>query len=242
MMSSPMPAKKLPVGCATPCARSRSSRSANLTRLGSSKAAPSPTWKRFSLLERRSASSVPTSRGSSRSTAGRASSAARSAITTPGRWSASRLLLATLSRDWQRRIVRCCFGRCGPSIPALEVIKACGFDYKTAGFLWVKTEKDAGVISLDGEGLHWGMGYHTRANTETCLLATRGSPQRLAKDVHQIVIAPVGDEHSAKPDEVYRRIERLYPGPYLELFARKPRDGWTTWGNEIPRERFGEAA
>src|SRR5215831_14639630 len=125
---------------------------------------------------------------------------------------------------------------------ALEVIKACGFDYKTAGFLWVKTEKDAGVISLDGEGLHWGMGYHTRANTETCLLATRGSPQRLAKDVHQIVIAPVGDEHSAKPDEVYRRIERLYPGPYLELFARKPRDGWTTWGNEIPRERFGEAA
>jgi N6-adenosine-specific RNA methylase IME4 len=116
---------------------------------------------------------------------------------------------------------------------ALEVIKACGFDYKTAGFLWVKTEKDAGVISLDGEGLHWGMGYHTRANTETCLLATRGSPQRLAKDVHQVVIAPVGDEHSAKPDEVYRRIERLYPGPYLELFARKLREHWTTWGDEI---------
>jgi N6-adenosine-specific RNA methylase IME4 len=115
---------------------------------------------------------------------------------------------------------------------ALEVIKACGFDYKTAGFLWVKTEKDAGVISFDGEGLHWGMGYHTRANTEPCLLATRGSPLRLAADVHQVVIAPVA-EHSVKPDEVYRRIERLYPGPYLELFARKPREHWATWGDEI---------
>jgi hypothetical protein len=36
---------------------------------------------------------------------------------------------------------------------------------------------------------------------------------------------------------VYRRIERLYPGPYLELFARKPRDGWTTWGDELPPPR-----
>jgi len=50
--------------------------------------------------------------------------------------------------------------------------------------------------------------------------------------VHQVVLAPVG-AHSEKPSEVYSRIERLYPGPYLELFARKPRDGWTTWGNEI---------
>jgi hypothetical protein len=79
----------------------------------------------------------------------------------------------------------------------------------------------------------WPFETSTRANIEPVLLATRGNPLRLSKDVHQVVIAPVG-EHSQKPDEVYRRIERLYPGPYLELFARKPRDGWTTWGNEIP--------
>jgi len=115
---------------------------------------------------------------------------------------------------------------------ALEVIAACGFDYKTGGFVWVKTNPGAKAITLAGEGLHWGGGYHTRANTEACLLATRGAPRRLSNDVHQIVIAPVA-EHSAKPDEVYRRIERLYPGPYLELFARKPRAGWRTWGNEI---------
>src|SRR5262249_29523427 len=105
---------------------------------------------------------------------------------------------------------------------ALEVIKACGgFAYKTDGFIWVKTTKNAKVITLDGNGLHTGQSLSgTEANTEICLLAKRGSPLRLAKDVHQVVIAPVGEQHSAKPDETYRRIERLYPGPYLELFAR----------------------
>jgi len=119
---------------------------------------------------------------------------------------------------------------------ALEVITACGFKFKTCGFIWVKTKKNASsteLDDLDDNDLHTGTGYHARANTEVCLLATRGSPLRLAKDVHQVVIAPVGEQHSAKPVEVYRRIERLYAGPYLELFARKPRKGWTTWGNEI---------
>jgi N6-adenosine-specific RNA methylase IME4 len=50
--------------------------------------------------------------------------------------------------------------------------------------------------------------------------------------VHQVVIAPVG-AHSEKPDEAYNRIRRLYPGPFLELFGRKRRDGWTVWGNEV---------
>src|SRR5262249_15582269 len=42
---------------------------------------------------------------------------------------------------------------------AIKVIEACGFEYKTCGFLWVKTTKDAEDITLDGDGLHWGMGY-----------------------------------------------------------------------------------
>jgi N6-adenosine-specific RNA methylase IME4 len=115
----------------------------------------------------------------------------------------------------------------------LDVIASWGFQYKTAGFVWVKTTKNAEAITLAGEGLHWGMGFATRSNTEPCLLATRGAPLRLAADVHQVIIAPVG-AHSEKPDETYRRIERLFPGPYLEMFARKPREGWTTWGDELP--------
>jgi hypothetical protein len=63
-------------------------------------------------------------------------------------------------------------------------------------------------------------------------LAARGSPERLAKNVHQVIDDRVR-EHSVKPDEMHKRVERLFPGPYLELFARQPRDGWTTWGDEI---------
>ena len=110
----------------------------------------------------------------------------------------------------------------------LKVIEAWGFTYKTVGFLWVKQ-------NTDGAGLHTGMGYYTRSNSEYCLLATKGEPEQIATDVHQVVLAPVG-EHSAKPEEVRRRIERLFVGPYLELYARTPVDGWTVWGNEIKRD------
>jgi N6-adenosine-specific RNA methylase IME4 len=44
------------------------------------------------------------------------------------------------------------------------------------------------------------------------------------------------DEHSQKPEEYARIIEKLYDGPYLELFARRKRDGWTTWGNQVLTE------
>jgi N6-adenosine-specific RNA methylase IME4 len=112
-----------------------------------------------------------------------------------------------------------------PLMPAWNaIIGAWGFTFKTAGFTWVKTNADG--------SLFWGMGYASRANTEPCLLATRGAPLRLAADVHQVILASAL-EHSEKPDEAYLRMARLYPGPCLELFARKPREGWTTWGNEI---------
>ena len=124
---------------------------------------------------------------------------------------------------------------------ALEVIKAWGFEYKTVGFVWVKTTGAAESVSLDGEGLHWGMGYWTRANTEFCLFATRGSPPWLVKDVNQVILAPVG-RHSEKPEETATRIERLLAGPYLELFARQSREGWTTWGNEVATPPLLEAA
>ena len=54
-------------------------------------------------------------------------------------------------------------------------------------------------------------------------------------------MAPVG-EHSDKPEEVRRRIERLFAGPYLELYGRKPVEGWTVWGNEIARGQMNTAA
>ena len=65
----------------------------------------------------------------------------------------------------------------------VDVIRAWGFEPKTAGFVWAKQNED-------GEGLFTGMGYYTRSNTEVCILATRGSPLRLAADVHQVGTAP----------------------------------------------------
>jgi len=119
-----------------------------------------------------------------------------------------------------------------PMLPqALEVIRAWGFTYKTVGFYWMKTNRDGSPFT--------GMGYWTRANPEQCLLATRGSPKRLARDVARLIVSP-RREHSRKPDEVQGRIERLLPGPYVELFARQQRPAWDAWGDQIGK--FGCAA
>jgi N6-adenosine-specific RNA methylase IME4 len=130
-----------------------------------------------------------------------------------------------------------------PQMPAaLEVMAAWGFVFKTFAFTWIKTNPSATVITLDGDGLFTGMGHYTQANPEYCLLGTKGDAlKRLAKDVHSVVLAPVG-EHSAKPQEVRRRIMRLFAGPYLELYGRKPVPGWTVWGNEIEAASLLEAA
>lgn len=115
-----------------------------------------------------------------------------------------------------------------PTMPdAFAVIKAWGFEYKTAAFVWIKQRRS-------GWGLHMGLGYWTRANTEVCLLATKGSPKRINAAVRQTVLAPVR-EHSRKPDEVHEKIVDLMGDlPRIELFARKrPASGWDAWGNEV---------
>jgi N6-adenosine-specific RNA methylase IME4 len=111
----------------------------------------------------------------------------------------------------------------------IKVIEAWGFRPSTIAFDWIKQ-------SPRGDEFRVGMGYWSRSNSEQCFIAIKGSPRRLATDVHQLVIAPVG-EHSEKPDEVRRRIERLLPGRYLELYGRKQVEGWSVWGNEVVAPR-----
>ena len=123
-----------------------------------------------------------------------------------------------------------------PMLPeALAVMDAWGFTYKTCAFEWVKTwastpdKVDWGATQpitgteileiLDLETV-MGMGHYTRANTEPCLLGVRGKGlERVSASVKQVVCTPVG-AHSAKPDEVRRRIDAVRPGPSVELFAR----------------------
>jgi N6-adenosine-specific RNA methylase IME4 len=114
-----------------------------------------------------------------------------------------------------------------------QIFDAWGFEYKTCAFCWLKAH--AGQIDMFRDDLDplIGCGHWTRSNSEVCLLATKGNPKRLNADVRQGIIEP-RREHSRKPDCVHERIERLVAGPFLELFARRTRRGWVTWGNEVP--------
>lgn len=114
----------------------------------------------------------------------------------------------------------------GAEAPAAFLARSWGFThYSGAAFTWAKrTPTD--------RAWHFGAGYWSRKNTESCLLFTRGTVKRLARNVPELVIAP-RSRHSEKPEEVASRIERLVGGPYCELFARQVRNGWTCLGNEI---------
>jgi N6-adenosine-specific RNA methylase IME4 len=108
---------------------------------------------------------------------------------------------------------------------SLDIIKHWGFTYKTVAFCWVKADPQRLFAAPQ-----MGMGFWTRSNAEFVLLATRGKPKRLHADVPQPVIEP-RRQHSRKPD-LYDRIERLVAGPYVELFARRTRPGWDSWGDQ----------
>lgn len=106
----------------------------------------------------------------------------------------------------------------------LRVMEAWGFSYKS-NIIWYKTRKDGGP---DGRGV----GFYFRNVTEILLFGVRGKNARTREaGRRQVNIIPARKrEHSRKPDEAYDIIEACSPGPYLELFARGTRKGWTAWG------------
>lgn len=108
----------------------------------------------------------------------------------------------------------------------LRVLAAWGFQYKS-NIVWHKIRKDGGP---DGRGV----GFYFRNTTELILFGIRGKNARtLAPGRSQVnIIKSQKREHSRKPDEAYEIIEACSPGPFLELFARGSRPGWTTWGNQ----------
>ena len=118
----------------------------------------------------------------------------------------------------------------------IRVMQAWGFDYKS-NIVWQKIRKDGGP---DGRGV----GFYFRNVTEILLFGTRGKAARtLAPGRSQVnfieAVEPDGDliktrkrEHSRKPDEQYEIMEACSRGPFLELFARGQRPGWTVWGNQ----------
>ena len=108
----------------------------------------------------------------------------------------------------------------------LRVLAAWGFAYKT-NVVWHKLRKDGGS---DGRGV----GFYFRNVTELLLFGVRGKNARTLPPGRTQVnyLGTRKREHSRKPDEQYALVESCSAGPYLELFARGARPGWTVWGNQ----------
>ena len=77
-------------------------------------------------------------------------------------------------------------------IQAIQVIYRWGFKYSAMGFVWVKLKRSSTEkLFYSVEDLHLGLGLTTRHNAEFCLLARKGNPKRIAKDVREIILEPV---------------------------------------------------
>lgn len=110
----------------------------------------------------------------------------------------------------------------------MAVMDAWGFTYKTM-LVWYKVRADGGPDRR-------GVGFYFRNVTETILFGVRGKMRTLDAGRRQPnIVVSRKREHSRKPDELYDIIEACSPGPYLELFARTERPGWTAWGNETQK-------
>ena len=109
---------------------------------------------------------------------------------------------------------------------AKAIMDAWGFEYKSC-FVWVKPQM--------------GIGNYWRVSHEFMLFGLKGKQpfldrgQKSWKELNRT-------KHSKKPEDVALTIEKVSPGPWIELFGRKTRDNWTVWGNEIERDLFNKSA
>ena len=110
---------------------------------------------------------------------------------------------------------------------AIDLVHAWGFTIKNLnGFVWRKLTKK--------EKPFFGMGFRTRAGSESAIIATKGKPKVYSHSVRAVREAPVS-KHSAKPPEFRNDIIELCGDlPRLEMFARESVDGWDVFGNETP--------
>lgn len=123
---------------------------------------------------------------------------------------------------------------------ALELLGYWGFKYKTGG-PWIKRTRNLKNA--------FGTGYMLRSSAEIFLIGTIGRPKiknrstrnllmtgdAIKEGIGSIVVDAAMREHSRKPDQMISMIEGLFDGPYLEMFARTSRAGWSCWGNETDK-------
>ena len=105
---------------------------------------------------------------------------------------------------------------------AIYVAESWGFKPKQI-YTWVKSTKHGKI--------HFGMGHYFRNSTEYSLIGIKGSPRILSKSYRNIGFAQ-SISHSAKPECLQDSLEKMFEGPYIELFARRQRNNWTCVGLE----------
>jgi N6-adenosine-specific RNA methylase IME4 len=101
--------------------------------------------------------------------------------------------------------------------------------------LWVAKElgfTPKSLLTWAKVGGRIGLGFYFRGSTEQIIFCTRGKTMKTTGTHRSLIEAP-RREHSVKPEESYELIEAASPGPYLDIFARAGRPGWTVWGNEV---------
>ncbi len=117
----------------------------------------------------------------------------------------------------------------------IETMRRWGFTYKT-NIVWYKVRKDGGPDRR-------GVGFYYRNVTEIILFGVRGKNARTLKPGRSMpnIILAQKQGHSIKPPSQFEIIEQCSWGPFLELFARRPRLGWYQWGDQY-RNRPDEDA
>ena len=105
---------------------------------------------------------------------------------------------------------------------AISMLEGWGFEFKST-FIWVKPQL--------------GIGNYWRCSHEILLLGVKGGLTFPPTNIKSW-IEHKRSRHSAKPEAVRQLIEKVSPGPWLELFGRRAIDGWIVWGNQIERDIF----
>lgn len=112
------------------------------------------------------------------------------------------------------------------AVEAHTIAKAWGFRPMTI-LTWTKVKADGRTPSMK-------MGYYFRGATEHVLFCVRGSLRlQTTRAIPTAFLAP-RLPHSEKPESFYALVEEASPPSYLEMFARKTRLGWTSWGDQVP--------
>jgi N6-adenosine-specific RNA methylase IME4 len=105
---------------------------------------------------------------------------------------------------------------------AIGLLRGWGFERKS-GFVWVKPQL--------------GIGNYWRCSHEFMLLGVRGGLTFEPSNIPSWLLHK-RSRHSAKPEAVRLLVEKVSPGPRLELFSRRAVNGWTVWGDQISEDLF----